>query len=95
MVHYIHITDIDWDTDDKDNDEFIDPEALGLPREVLIEANDNLFDNLMEDPDDCIGNYLSDKFGWCHYGFNYDVHYDHDSKVREIIERLGEENILD
>lgn len=94
MAHFIHITEIDWDTHDEDNDEFINPEEAGLPSEVLIEADEKLYSELMEDPDDCLSNYLSDKFGCCDYGFNFTVHQGYGDKVKEIIDRIGEENIL-
>lgn len=94
MYYYIHITDIDWDTYDEDNDEFIDLDEAGLPSEVLIEANEKLYNELMEDPDDCLSNYLSDKFGCCDYGFNFTVHQGYGDAVKEIIDRVGKEHII-
>ena len=55
MLHYIHVTDIEWDTDG---------EKVNLPNSVLIIANAEGYKMLYED--ECgIADFLSDNYGWC------------------------------
>ncbi len=68
-IKKIHVTNIDWDTDGTD------PKTLGLPEEITIDIND---DNqyLLEDTDnyaDAVGDYLSDTYGYCVFGFTTDT----------------------
>lgn len=49
------VTDIEWDIDDEDTADL--PDTVTLPKE--IDPND----------DDAVGDYLSDAYGFCHYGF--------------------------
>lgn len=68
-IKKIHVTNIDWDTDDAD------PSELGLPDEVTIDITD---DNvcLLEEIDgyaDNLLDYLSDTYGYCIKGFNADT----------------------
>ena len=57
-----HITNINWDTDG------INPEELNLPSEIKL---DETFIN--EALADYIGDWLSDKYGYCHDGFEIKV----------------------
>lgn len=50
-------TDIQWDTDGEDVD---------LPTEVTFEMEDD------EDPSVDGANAISDKIGWCLFGFNFE-----------------------
>lgn len=59
----INVTDIKWDTDG---------EEVDLPDEEQIDldiSNESDWDEIEEE----ISNYLSDTYGFCHDGFNYDV----------------------
>ena len=64
----IIVTNIEWDTDGM--------KIKGLPEEVLIEASyleDYIEDEEdFEDIEDIIGDILSNHYGWCLYGFNYE-----------------------
>ena len=51
----IRAYDIDWDTDGED------PNALDLPREVVIDLDAEG----IEDPDQQVADWLSDRYGWC------------------------------
>lgn len=69
MIKYYLCTDIEWDTDDGEED----TEEPELPTTVIIPVNMQYF----EDPDDevelgeTITNALSDRYGWCIYGLDY------------------------
>lgn len=54
----VRFYDIDWDTDDEDVD---------LPAEVTLEVDDDL--DVEEEGSDI----LSDQYGWCVKGVNYEV----------------------
>lgn len=59
-------TDIDWDTDGEDVD---------LPKTVIIPIDDILYGDSRcavtdDDLSERAGNYLSEKFGFCHFGFS-------------------------
>lgn len=64
----IRVYDIDWDTDD---DEIIREE---LPEEILL--NTEYLDVENEEDiyelEDVISDYLSDEYGYCHKGFNFE-----------------------
>ena len=61
----IIVTDIEWDA----------PEEANLPNRVTININkDNEY--LLEDIEDCADNlsdFLSDEYGYCHYGFKAEI----------------------
>ena len=48
-------------------------EELGLPKEVTFSASEVALDTDDEDPSERLGDLLSDKYGFCHFGFNYEV----------------------
>ena len=50
-----------------------DQDKLGLPREVTFKASEVALDTDDEDPSDRLSDMLSDKYGFCHYGFKIDV----------------------
>ena len=56
----IRVTDIHWDTDGADAD---------LPAEVELD----LAEERIDDPDQQLGVWLSDKFGWCVKSFSYEA----------------------
>ena len=57
----IIVKNIKWDTDGETVD--------GLPDNVVI---DELTPNMAEVEDE-ISDYLSDTYGFCHYGFDYEI----------------------
>ena len=85
--------------EDKHQDEY------GLPREVTIDLNDLYFED-EDELDDVISDYLSDEYGFCHYGFNweysddagyidvYDIDWDTSESLKEENkESLNEDTI--
>jgi len=54
----VRFFDIDWDTDD---------ESVDLPREVVLDIDKDT--DVVNEGADC----LSDVYGWCVNGFNYEV----------------------
>ena len=71
----ILVFDIKWDTDDNEYDN----EDLSLPAEMLINPYDipdvQEDTSIINDNDmlsDAISDYISNKTGFCHFGFNYD-----------------------
>ena len=56
---------IKWDT--SENGRSISPKKLGLPSETIIESDDPEFD-----PDTEGADALSDKFGFCVFGFEFE-----------------------
>ena len=65
----VSVFNIKWDTS-SDDDEGDAPSAksCGLPSECEIEVD---YDENNEDFWDEVGDTLSDKYGFCFYGFNY------------------------
>lgn len=49
---------IDWDTDGK---------KIDLPDECVVELDDD------QDPHEDLANVLSDEYGWCVNGCNYEI----------------------
>lgn len=63
-VHYVQVSNIDWDIDPADDEEDSDDPAL--PKEVYMVTS--------EDPQTFdLANALSDKFGFCVNGFDFDA----------------------
>ena len=60
----IHITDIEWDTDD------VEGEKPDLPTEWDTEVTEEEYDTW--DLDDMLADRLSDEFGFCVDSFHYD-----------------------
>ena len=59
------VTNIQWDTDgDKEN-------LMDLPAELSIDA-DTLSISDKDEIEETISDYLSDTYGFCHYGFNFE-----------------------
>lgn len=48
-------------------------EDLDLPKEVTFKASEVALDTDDEDPEERLSDLLSDKYGFCHYGFKYEV----------------------
>ena len=61
--------DIEWDTSDDEHPDGGDFEELKLPNEVFIEVDDDDDDF---NPAVDAGDYLSDEYGFCHYGYNFE-----------------------
>ena len=62
----IQCYDIEWDTDDEEVDD--------LPERVLLTIEDeDEIEDYYDNPDDCIADILSDKYGWCIKNFDYDL----------------------
>ena len=61
------IKDIQWDTDGEDIDDL--PDAYYIPFSELMDEDEALGDIDVNDLKDRIADYLSDKFGWCIFGF--------------------------
>ena len=55
----VKIWDIDWDTDGEDIPE--------LPKEITLQLPEDKVD------EDEISDYLSDTYGFCHNGFEFEV----------------------
>lgn len=64
----IKIKNIKWDIDDNENSST----QLNLPTEIIEEFNCDDKEEL----DDMISNWLSDSFGYCHFGFDYEIEKD-------------------
>ena len=59
------VTNIQWDTDgDKEN-------LMDLPAELSIDA-DTLSISDKDEIEETISDYLSDTYGFCHYGFDFE-----------------------
>lgn len=70
MPVHVNVTDIDWDVELDDEETYAD---LGLPTEVQVDLNivAELFDiPSYDDVVQEVSEYLSDKYGYCHNGFN-------------------------
>lgn len=59
----VKISNIQWDTDGEN------PETLNLPLEITA----NFCFDSDEDLTDFISNWLSDNYGFCHFGFTFEV----------------------
>lgn len=70
-TYSIYVYDIDWDIDDWDGDDDVENDP-DLPTEVTVEVPMDVINNGSDAVDDYISNYLSDEYGYCHNGFNYD-----------------------
>lgn len=46
---------------------------IKLPHSVVISLKDLDFHPFEDDLDDLISDYLSDTYGFCHYGFDYET----------------------
>lgn len=57
----VKVFDIDWDTDGED---------VELPLEIELEIDDK-FVNDEDELSEVICDYLSDEYGFCHFGFDY------------------------
>ena len=59
----IHISNIKWDTDEE-----------GLPTSVILNVEDWASGTDEAQIEDWISDYLSDEYGFCHQGFDFEVH---------------------
>jgi hypothetical protein len=62
----IQVFNIEWDIISEE------AELLKLPSEVNLEIPDKTWDIVSLDPDDCIADELSDLYGYCLLGFDYE-----------------------
>lgn len=68
-----HITEIEWDTSDEEYD-FSDVELpTEFDIEVTIDKEDEEFLETADFLGDVIGDAISEKYGFCHYGFDYEI----------------------
>jgi hypothetical protein len=67
MKSYVNISDIQWDTDNEE----AGPEII----ELTLEIDADVFEDL-ETLNDCISDWLTDTFGFCHNGFHFKVSYE-------------------
>ena len=65
----IKISNIEWDKFDATEFDAVD--IARLPLEVEQDFAFNDYDE--EELADYLGNWLSDTFGFCHFGFNYEI----------------------
>lgn len=65
------VFDIEWDVDEWDIDH---ADEADLPEKIELIITEDDVDNLDDNDDieEFIEDYLSDKYGYCHYGFQYD-----------------------
>lgn len=62
----IHFFNVDWDVDGNQS-----LEELGLETDFVEEVN---IEDIDEDElDDYLSDWLSDEYGFCHFGFDYEV----------------------
>lgn len=52
---------IQWDTDGEDID---------LPKEMIVDVDEDHFN---DDPDEAVGDAVSDESGFCHNGLSYEI----------------------
>ena len=64
MTYTIKASEIVWDTYDENEGVELDPRELGLPTEVVIEADEEQYKELMEEWG-AVADYLSDEYGFC------------------------------
>jgi len=60
----IKITQIEWDTDG---------ESVDLPKSVTITVEDWATGTDEAQIEDWVSDYLSDEYGYCHHGFDFEV----------------------
>lgn len=60
----VKVTDIKWDCDDEEELEY-------LPTEAVVALSDAQYEDNENDDGDTLGDLLSDFYGWCHFGFDY------------------------
>lgn len=81
ILHYIHITDIDWDTDGEKID--------SLPKSILIIANSDGYKRLYEDV--CgISDMLSDNYGFCIRQFDAGEYLKDNPNLNEVFANTSE-----
>lgn len=54
------------------NEEIVQPEETDLPTTVTVNVNELDYDEEYDEIDDVLGDYLSDKYGFCHNGFCFE-----------------------
>ena len=62
--------------------DIIDERVDFLPKEieVIIRKEELESDDIEEELDEMISEYLSDEYGYCHNGFNYEIINEHDEE---------------
>lgn len=64
----IRVYNIDWDTDGDNDIKNTLPDELLLNTEYLdIQDDENIYEI-----EDVVSEYLSDEYGYCHYGFSFE-----------------------
>ncbi|MCD8327670.1 MAG: hypothetical protein LUC25_01085 [Ruminococcus sp.] len=67
-------TNIDWDVESAKERRFL-PTEIEIPDEVIQDETLETYDDLI----DAVSDYISDKAGFCHFGFRLEEHYKKDS----------------
>lgn len=72
------VFDIQWDFDNEEASNLMEGPSnedwtLQIPTEAIIELDDGVTKLDEEAISDNIGNYISELFGFCHYGFDYEL----------------------
>ena len=60
-----HISNVQWDFDDEDDYD----ETPDVPTEFDIEIPD---DEMFDDEEETISDFITEKYGWLHKGFTYE-----------------------
>ena len=75
--HRVNITDIDWDTSYWDSELTEGPHSANVPDlPTEIEDAEIEWDDETEDPEEVIGDWLSDTYGFCVNSFSYEENVD-------------------
>lgn len=90
---YVYVRDIEWDVDEEDiENEVLDdlPDRVGFSLETLHLSPEVFNDEGIPDNDalnEAIGEFLSEKYGFCHFGFSYHL-------VKNNFERAKEGDVI-
>ena len=68
-----HITNVMWDTSDEEYDFPYTELPTEFDIEVTIDEEDEKFLETADFLGDLIGDAISEEYGFCHYGFNYEI----------------------
>lgn len=61
----VKVSNIKWDCEDKQ-------ELAELPKEITVTLTDAQYEDNEADAGDTLGELISDFYGWCHNGFEYE-----------------------
>ena len=66
MIVYVRVTDIDWDFDEDEIDE-------SIPTEYIAEVEIDDTEEIESAVDEVIADQVSDDWGYCHNGFDFEI----------------------